>query len=470
MASTLMFSTTRLKKSSQAARITVGTALALTWFSCSTEPLPRPSGLRPNVMMVVVDTLRRDHLGAYGYRREVSPHIDAFAESAVVFDRAYAQSPSTKPSIASLFTSTLPTDHGTIFNEHALPQHYVTVAEVFQAAGYETAGFGENPIVRSDFDFDQGFDEYETQSNRHSSRNDGPNDEFDRSVHDWLGDHAHEEFFLMVHFVDPHSPYWAPEPFRGRFSTTDGPAGQGLNVLSSNLSDVDEAIAKYDEEILYIDQRFGGLLDRLEALEIGDDTIVVVLSDHGEAFGEHGQFHHSHSVYSELINIPLLISQNAQMKPGRRPEPVQHMDLFPTLIDLTGISMAALSLGEVQTLQGASLVDSKRDELDQRGVISEHLRVGWGKRMRSVVSGQLKFIEYLDSDRVEVFNAALDPSDTVDRRDATPLEVRHQLHALLPPLNGVDPEMANPGIDIDPGLKEELRMLGYLPQDHDHAF
>ena len=185
-----------MKKSSEARRITLCTTLALTLFSCSSEPLPRTPGLRPSVMMVVVDTLRRDHLGAYGYGREVSPHIDAFAESAVVFDRAYAQSPSTKPSMASLFTSTLPSHHGTIFNEHALPEHYITLAEVFQSAGYETAGFGENPIIRADFDFDQGFEEYETQSHRHSIRNDGPNDGFDRSVRDWLGDHAHEEFFL----------------------------------------------------------------------------------------------------------------------------------------------------------------------------------------------------------------------------------------------------------------------------------
>ena len=465
-----MFSNTLMKKSSEARRITVCTTLALTLFSCSSEPLPRTPGLRPSVMMVVVDTLRRDHLGAYGYGREVSPHIDAFAESAVVFDRAYAQSPSTKPSMASLFTSTLPSHHGTIFNEHALPEHYVTLAEVFQSAGYETAGFGENPIIRADFDFDQGFEEYETQSHRHSIRNDGPNDGFDRSVRDWLGDHAHEEFFLMVHYVDPHSPYWAPEPFRGRFSSTDGPAGQDLNVLSSDLDDVDEAIAKYDEEVLYIDQRFGGLLDRLDELDIHDETIVILLSDHGEAFGEHGQFHHSHSVYSELINIPLMISPNSQMKTGRRPEPVQHVDLFPTLMDLTGISIATLGLDDVQNLQGASLVDSKRSQLEQRGVISEHLRVGWGDRMRSVVSGQLKLIEYLDSDRLEVFHADLDPSDTIDQRDATSPEVWNRLYALFPPLDEEGPPTVNPEIEIDPDLKEELRMLGYLPEEHARAF
>lgn len=457
------------RKWSTAKRLAVSVTMTLSWFACSSEPLARPSGLRPNVMMVVVDTLRRDHLGTYGYGREVSPHIDAFAESAVVFDRAYAQSPSTKPSMASLFTSTLPTHHGTIYNEHALPEHYVTLAEVFQSAGYETAGFGENPIIRADFNFDQGFEEYETQSNRHSSRSNGPNDGFDRAVRNWLGEHAHQEFLLLVHYVDPHSPYWAPEPFRGRFSTAPGPAGQDLDVLSSSLDDVDEAIAKYDEEILYIDQRFGGLLARLSELDIQDDTIVLLLSDHGEAFGEHGQFHHSHSVYSELINIPFMISPTPQMQGGRRTEPVQHVDVFPTLIDLTGVSLSALDLDEVQELVGESLVDSKRPALQSRGVISEHLREGWGTRMRSVVSGDLKLIEYIDSPRTEVFDTTRDPNDSLNQLTATSPEVQDQLMAFLEPLNTNAQMATNPAVEIDPQLQEELRMLGYLPDEDAHS-
>lgn len=443
----------------------LGLMWSVMFLACSSDPHPRESGLRPNILIVVVDTLRRDHLGTYGYSRPTSPRIDDFANSAVVFDRAYAQSPSTKPSIASLFTSTLPSQHGTVFNEHALADHFVTLAEVFDEAGYQTAGFGENPIVGAAFNFDQGFDEYQINSTRHNSYSDGAEPDFDEDIHDWLSDHAHEEFMLLVHYVDPHSPYWAPEPYRGRFAQSEGPAGLDLNVLSSSVDNVDEARAKYDEEILYIDQRFGGLLDQLDRLEIRDETIVVFLSDHGEEFGEHGQFHHSHSVYSELVDIPLIISPTETMKAGRRSDPVQHIDLYPTLLDLAGISN--LNMDRVQNLEGQSLIDAKQGERHARGVISEHLREGWGSRMRSVVSGHLKLVEHLDSARLELFDLAIDRGETVNRLETTPPADRDRLMALLQLGDAGTPAIAINTIDIDLNLMEELRLLGYVPE-HDH--
>jgi arylsulfatase A-like enzyme len=400
----------------------------------------------------------------YGYSRGASPRIDAFAASAVVFDRAYAQSPSTKPSMASLFTSVLPSQHGAIFNEHALAQRFVTLAEVFEAAGYETAGFTENPMVSAEFDFDQGFGSYAVYPARHGNSRIAA-DDFDQAVHDWLGKNAQREFLLYVHYVDPHSPYWPPPAYRGRFAKTPGPAGKGLNVNSASAGDVDEAIAKYDEEISYIDDRFGGLLDRLQELGITDQTIVVFLSDHGEEFGEHGHFHHSHSVYAELIDIPMIMSANHRMRAGPRNEPVQHIDLLPTLLDLTGIATAGTDLTEGLETGGQSLADSNRSNLAAREIVSEHLRKGWGKPMRSVVSGEFKLIEHLNSGLLQLFELETDRGDRVDQLENAPPEVRDRLASVLGRFHETGSVTAAPEVEINAEVESQLRQLGYITDD-----
>jgi arylsulfatase A-like enzyme len=434
------------------------------------DPLPvqRPLGLRPNVLFVVSDTLRRDHLGTYGYSRQTSPRIDAFAASAVVFDRAYAQSPSTKPSMASVFTSLHPSAHRAVFNEHALADRFVTLAEVFAAASYETAGFTENPVVSGKFGYNQGFREYRIHKERHQ-RLGGPAKIFDRALADWLGRNAQREFFLYVHFVDPHSPYWAPKKYRGRFAKTEGPGGWGLDVKSSTVGDLAEALAKYDEEILFVDARFGALLDRIEELGLREETIVVFLSDHGEAFGEHGAFHHSRSVYAELIDVPFMISASARMKAGRRSEPVQHIDLFPTLLDLTGTRAVAAKLGVGDQLRGESLVDSNRSKLTGRSIVSEHLRGGWGRPARSIVSGDTKLIEQFDTGEFELYDLASDRGDTANRFDTAPAEERDRLVAEARAFVEAVSYTAAPEVQVSPEDRLLLQQLGYLPENEKDA-
>jgi arylsulfatase A-like enzyme len=438
--------------------LAIATLLLLT--ACE-QPAPRSEGLRPNVLVVVSDTLRRDHLPVYGYERDVSPRIDAFAQTSAVFERAYAQSPSTKPSIASLFTSLHPHQHGTVYNEHVLSSDFVTLAEVFREAGYDTAGFTENPMIGSEFDFDQGFGVYELHAKRHgrgSARADG----FDEAVSDWLESRRERECFLYVHYVDPHSPYAPPAEFRGRFHAAEGAAGEGLRVDSRQLAQREKAIARYDEEILYVDSRFGGLLDRLEALGLRSSTIVVFVSDHGEAFGEHGHFHHSKSVYAELIDIPLLISFPAKLAPGVRSEPVAHIDLFPTLLDLAGIPREGLAL------EGRSLASAEGAGLEDRVILSEHLREGWGTRQRALISGSWKLVEGLDTRARELYDLSSDGADAVNRLadapDAQPAELAAAMDRL-----GAREFPAATRVELAGETLSALEALGYVTESENDA-
>jgi arylsulfatase A-like enzyme len=430
-------------------------SLAMTPTTCERGSPPRPARLRPNVVLVVSDTLRRDHVGAYGYVPDVSPRIDEFGRGATIFARAYAQSPSTKPSMASIFTSLHPHRHGAIYNEDALAQVHVTIAEVFRDAGYETAGFTENPMLASDFGFDQGFGLYHVDSRRHGARP-GSTDGFDSLVSRWIGRNRHREFFLYLHFIDPHSPYRAPPPYRGRFSETRGSRGEDLRGASIDADDVKEAIARYDEEILYVDDRFGRLLDRLAELDLQDETIVVFVSDHGEGFGEHGSFDHSSSVYAELIDVPLVISAPKELAPGNRGEPVQHIDLFPTLLDLAGLSSEGLAL------EGRTLVDGSSEELRTGSIMSEHLREEWGTRQRSVVSGDWKLVAHLDSGTMEIFDLSTDSADLTNRWHEVPAELQEELQAAMRDLCSEGPASRAPQVQIDAETRSALELLGYI--------
>ena len=437
-----------------AARLAIGLALAA--GACAEPPAPGP-----NIVLVVADTLRRDHLSLYGYRRETSPHLDAFAADATVFENAIAQSPSTKPSIASLFTSTYPSQHRIVHNADSLPASHVTLAEVLRRHGYATGAFLENPVLDERFGFRQGFDTWVLDDRRSSDRLTAePMDQLDAAIAEWLRRHQRDRCFLYVHYIDPHNPYTPPEAFQGRYHRGPYDREFGLKVGSKvAFRTLPEAIARYDEEILYIDARFGALLREIEALGVADDTLVAFLSDHGEGFNEHGLVFHSSSVYAELINIPLVVRYPKALPPGRVAEFVQHVDLFPTLLDVAGIPRDGLSLEGESLLE--RLARSRRGEGEPL-ILSEHLREGWGTPQRSVIKGRWKLVHHLESNAYELFDTRRDPGDTrnlLGRDDRLAELLRAELAERLAALGpGVEPERA----EIDPALRERLESLGYV--------
>ncbi len=337
----------------------------------------------PNVLFILIDTLRADHLTPYGYSRPTSPAIASeLAARGVVVETAYSQAPWTVPSVASLMTSRYP---GEILSGpmegYLIPAGSETMAERFQRLGYQTAAFYGNSVLRDANGFGRGFDTRFTppavpESNLLSA------EAVNRRAMPWLRAHQHEPFFLYVHYMDPHDPYNSPElrdgrsPFfpdyRGNFS---GLWIHGLYTGALKLADPEQDLAHlkalYDSEIRTADRAVGELLATLEP-EVLANTLIVLTADHGEEFLDHGGWKHGQTLYQEQIHVPLIVRWDGRLPAGRRlAGTVQLLDLLPT--------MNAAAGGEADPAwQGLNLLPmlAGERELPRRAAFAQHLASG----------------------------------------------------------------------------------------------
>jgi arylsulfatase A-like enzyme len=307
-------------------------------FACSRPPSRVVEEAPPNVLVVLGDTVRQDAVGCYGAGAGRTPAIDALAASGVRFAQARASSSWTLPSVASAFTSRWPhevTDWGDL--EQRLPDEAETVAELFQRAGYDTAGFVANVLVNPDDGFAQGFSTFWVPPLDASMWTDALTTA-DRAA-GWLATHQQHPFFAYVHFVDPHSPY-CPPARRPRDRTAPIPGDVNPSFFGRrplpDAATLAEWRSLYAEEVALVDQGLARVLGAL-APEVRRRTLVVFLADHGEDFMDHGFLGHGWSLYDELVKVPLVIS-GPDLPAGRVvSEPVGLVDLLPTLTHLAGL-------------------------------------------------------------------------------------------------------------------------------------
>jgi len=348
-------------------KIGFGCLLALVVVSCSPgDPPPAPAhSEQPNVIIVLVDALRADRLGTYGFdARPTSPNLDEFATRSVVFERAISQDGWTVPSVASLFTGVYPRTHGVLrFIEpkvhlegqidgagpvmmDAMSLDHQTLAEQFSAAGYSTAAILKSDVINAGRGFEQGFDFFHFLAKKPKDRLDSGAQMTDAAI-DWLDDRSSDDrpFFLYLHYMDPHTSYIAPEPFYSKYSTGFDSEldGNHAGVVAFNepgspeptADDIGKLLALYDAEIEYWDTQFGRLMEHVEATGLAGDSIVVVTADHGEAFWEHGMFEHR-GVFQENIHVPMIL-RIPGIGPRRIGTWVQMIDIGPTLTELAGV-------------------------------------------------------------------------------------------------------------------------------------
>ena len=455
----------------------------------STRSAPSASDRRegPNVVMIVLDALRADYVSSYGYERSTTPHMDSLADEGVVFDVAYSHGNRTIIAMPALFTSMYPSFHGAMGYKELispLPPNRVTLAEMLNDAGYTTVALMTNIHLKSVFNMTQGFDRVDEFNGgcydltvfrllRKAGLIETPM--FAVTAHpvagevsdagiEWLGHIKDRPFFLYLHYMDTHHPYTPPPEFARKFATTrEGATASELFMETVNLlgdqaqEDLDEQGLQqlkdyYAASIAYADYEIGRVIDAVRALPDDRETIVVVTSDHGDEFLEHGTLYHNNIVIEELIRVPLIFWSSRGTGAGTRvAAPVRHIDVMPTLADMTG----TVSPPEAEGVSLIPLINGDSDKHDV-SIIAE------GDFCTALIRDNWKLV-YVDStDSYGLYDLA---SEEGERRDLSSRN-RDVLEAMKLEL---DEYMENAWSsrqrihrEADPETLEQLRKLGYL--------
>jgi arylsulfatase A-like enzyme len=469
---------------------------------------------RPNIVLISIDALRADRLGLYGNDPAVSPRIDALAGQGLAFRQAIAQGASTVPSVSSFMTSLYPTELGIITGRQwGLDAMRATLAEALQVAGYRTQAYVTNGHLVPANGYDQGFDGYvgpepgrpygldrlraETVIAGLACRHSDPQPNvlcrlfdagyrllFDRflvmeneggRVNDlarrFIRLHSDEQFFLWLHYMEPHAAYRPPEAFGELPSSVDANREEFLRAwqpsnktvpIALRDDDVTALVALYDGEILAVDGWVGGIWDEIEAQGLADRTLLVITADHGDEFGEHDEYGHGHTVYQDLVWVPLIFVGSPVAGQGRVVEtPVPLLDIVPTFLDVAGAPLPEPIRGQtlLPVLQGQepagqpiySECPARRSSYDDKA-----MRVG-----------PFKLVYNVKLDRAELYDLQADPGEQSDLAAAQPQRtatMREQVRAWtadsletwasLPRAGGQTGEM-------DAALEDALRQIGY---------
>lgn len=343
-----------------------------------------------NLLLITLDTTRADRLGCYGYQRALTPTLDRLAKRSVVFERAYCPVPLTLPSHASILTGLYPPEHGLRNNgQGALPSGLPTLATELQAAGYETGAFVAAFVLEKKFGLSRGFSTYDDDLSRADESLHGhhryraANHVIDAAL-DWIRPRTKKPFFSWIHLFDPHYPYLThANRFGNKF------AGQ-----------------PYDAELAYVDTELGRLIASLDQSGVLDQTAIVIVGDHGESLGEHGERSHSMTVYDATLRVPLLISVPGGSRPGHRvTEPVSLVDLCPTVLDCLGLK-------PISSISGRSLRTALLGEpISPQACYAETdepYQVAHWSPLRALVTSQWKYIR---SPKAELYDLLQDPHE-----------------------------------------------------------
>jgi len=425
------------------------------------EARDRLANGEPNVVFVLIDTLRADRLSAYGYERETSPILDAVAASGVRFADVRAESTWTKTSMASIWSATHPSTHHVTRWPHGLPEALRTPAEILRDAGYHTVGIWRNGWVAPNFGFGQGFDVYlrplrrqepeRLQSNPSAYQLPGTDHDLTMAAAEFLRRAGDEKFFLYLHYMDVHQYVY------------DESADFG-----TRYSDI------YDNSIHWVDANLGSLVATLQQEELMRNTILVIASDHGEAFGEHGREGHARDLYRETTTVPLVMALPRRLEEGIVVEtPVRNVDLWPTLLDLLDLPPLAHAAGlslvpliEAAAGGGEPPPESARPRL-------AFLDQTWGRRetepdpLFAIDHQGYRLFHKPNPGAAELYDLRTDPQEQRNLARRRP-EVVARLRATLEELvAGAEPPWGDPVqvpvSDMDLG---QLRALGYaLPSE-----
>ena len=337
----------------------------VTGYSFSPRAVERPPAAKitlpkdPNIFIFLMDACQAKHLGTYGYSRPTSPNIDRFAQDAVVFENAYANASFTRSSVATLFTGLYPETHKVRIMKQKLPRELLTIPEYLKGKGYRTSLFTSTANVSRSMGFARGVDDYHAfigEWRRGSERG------IPAAFRSWLSHPG--PLFSYAHYMEPHLPITPPPPYRDMFANSgSGASAQRVIEDSQKLSraknplapwEVKRVVDNYDSAIAFVDAELGKLLQSLREKDLYENSLIVILSDHGESLYEHGLWGHGYVVYEETAHVPLVVKFPAAMNlKGRVRTVVELADIFPTVLDIFGqkISLDGKSLLDASTME-----------------------------------------------------------------------------------------------------------------------
>lgn len=407
------------------------------------------------VLLVTIDTLRADHVGAYGGPVPTRA-IDGLAYTGALLTDAFTPTPSTLPAHASLLTGLHPWHHRVLDNAIPLPDGVRTIAELARAAGFASAAFVSSYVLHERFGLARGFDTYHfAPRERYRWRGEERpafwtrGSETTDAALAWLGKHRDEPFFVWVHYFDPHSPYEAPAGFERPSSERVALDDKQLPPGVASLTALSDMIRAYRAEVVYTDAELGRLLEGLRSLGLFEATAIVVTADHGEGLGDHGVLEHGENLFDELVRVPLVIRAPG-VPPGRRlGGAVQLEDLAPTLLallgipspgDLDGFDLMPWVRGEVAAPPRDAVLGRRKPYRDRPDHFYE--RHGSAKWIGSLESGGVVYDLARDPNEADGKAAPVSPSE---------LEGARAARAALP----------TPAPAIDAEVRRALEALGY---------
>ena len=400
-----------------------------------------------NILFITLDTTRADHLGCYGYDKVETPNMDRLAETGILFKNAICQSPLTLPSHSSIFTGTYPFYHGVRDNGgFYLEEDKITFAEVLKEYGWATSAFIGAFVLDSRWGLDQGIDyyydnfdfaKYKTISLDSVQREGG---EVIGAFFEWFEENYHKKFFSWIHLYDPHTPYDPPEPYKTRYSNRPW----GL----------------YDGEIAYVDELIGKVLDKLKEKDILENTLIVIVGDHGESLGEHGENSHGFFIYDAAILVPLIIHFPSSKLGGKRVTvQVETIDIMPTLLKI-------LELPVPHEVQGNSLIplimdkNPRQERLAYSETYFPRYRYGWSE-LKSLRSSQYKYILAPKPELYDIVNDPKEQNNIYKQNLKTGKKFEQKLKILQEEMSAKGIEEKGPQ-KLDEESREKLMALGYI--------
>lgn len=409
-------------------RLSATTALVATTLLLAGCRQKDSSPRRLNVVLVTLDTLRPDRLGCYGGKVK-TPHLDELARRGVVWENAVTQAPLTAPAHASMFTGLTPPAHKVRdTGGFILDSSQTTLAEILQGRGWDTAAFVGSAVLKKGFGLGQGFAVYDDEMPKGAST-EFPERRADQVVDRalaWLGKQTGKPFFVWVHLFDPHSPYDPPAPFREEYKSSP-----------------------YDGEVAYTDQQVGRLLEGVRK-NAPENTVVAVLSDHGESLGEHGEFTHGVFLYDSTVRIAFLMSGGGLPAGKRMSRQTRAIDLLPTLLGL-------LAIKPPEGIHGADVAkDGSGPQESYSETLFSKLNMGWVE-LRALRTDRWK---YVSAPKAELYDLAKDPGESANVIGSHSEEAK-QLEARLRALSGDSSENVQTTM-VSRQTMEQLKSLGYL--------